>query len=222
MSFFHYTITTKIPLKRGDFMIIGCHISTKGSLIKMLNSIIDLDLNAFQYFTRNPRGGSVRIYLENEITEYKQILGNSAIKSVAAHLPYTVNLASSTARTRNFGKLVLKEDLKRANDINSNYLVMHPGSYVKNNLEQGINYIVEGLKPVLEDYDGETIICLETMAGKGTEIGRSLDEISEILEKLDWHEKLGVCLDSCHLFAAGYDFNDESEVGRLITDIEKK
>lgn len=203
-------------------MLIGCHISTKGNLVKMIKSAIDLEINTYQYFTRNPRGGSARKYTEDEIKEYKSILDRSSIKSIVAHLPYTVNLASSTVRTRNFGKQVLFEDLRRSNLIKANYLVIHPGSHVKNTLNEGINFIVDGLKFALDNYNGNTTICLETMSGKGTEIGSNLDEIKTILDKIGWHKKIGVCLDSCHLFAAGYDFRNETEVKRLIDELDKK
>ena len=203
-------------------MIIGSHISTKGNLVKMIQSVIDLDMNTFQYFTRNPRGGSARKLYDEEIAEYKRILNHSNIKAVVAHLPYTVNLASSTKRTRNFGKKTLYEDIRRANIVQSDCLVMHPGSHVKNSLDDGIKYIVEGISFALDTYKGDTKLCLETMSGKGTEIGRSLDEIRLILEGLDWPEEVGICLDSCHLFASGYDFRNKMEVTRLINDLESK
>lgn len=203
-------------------MQIGCHISNKGNLVKMIQSAIDLEINTYQYFTRNPRGGSARMYTESEISEYITILNKSPIKSVVAHLPYTVNLSSSTIRVRNFGKQVLFEDLRRSNLINANYLVIHPGSHVKNTLDEGIDFIVDGLRFALEDYHGDTKICLETMSGKGTEIGSNLDEIKMILEKIDWHRNIGVCLDSCHLFASGYDFRNKIEVKRLIDELDEK
>ncbi|MFP4457705.1 MAG: deoxyribonuclease IV [Clostridia bacterium] len=203
-------------------MLIGCHISTKGSLVKMIKSAIKLEINTFQYFTRSPRGGSSRKYLNDEISEYKEILKESDIKSVVAHLPYTVNLASSTKRTRNFGNQILYEDLRRSDLINTNFLVMHPGSHVKNTVEDGIDFIADGLNYALSNYKGDTKICLETMSGKGTEIGRSLDEIVTILDKTNWHEKIGICLDSCHLFATGYDFRDKQEVRRLVKEIDQK
>lgn len=211
-----------MTLKELDTMLIGCHISTKGNLVKMIKSAIKLEINTFQYFTRNPRGGSARKYLESEINEYKSTLSKSSIKSVVAHLPYTVNLASSTKRTRNFGKQILFEDLRRSDLIDSNYLVMHPGSHVKNTVDEGIDFIAEGLEFALDSYTGDTIICLETMSGKGTEIGRSLDEIEKILNKVNWHKKIGVCLDSCHLFAAGYDFTNKLEVNRLMKELDQK
>ncbi len=203
-------------------MKIGSHLSTKGSLVKMIESAIDLEISTFQYFTRNPRGGSAREYMPEEIEEFIRLKDKHKINPVVAHLPYTVNLASSTPRTRAFGKQVLYEDLRRSDHIKAEYLVMHPGSHVKNSLEDAIDFIAEGLEFALEGYQGNTIICLETMSGKGTEIGRSLDEIQSILEKLNWNDKLGVCLDSCHLFAAGYDFRDASEVDRLISELKSK
>jgi deoxyribonuclease-4 len=202
-------------------MKIGCHLSTKGSLVKMIETAIELNTPTFQYFTRNPRGGSAREYEESEISDFIKIKEEHNIGPIVAHLPYTVNLSSDKARTRNFGKAILHEDLRRANKIGVEYLVMHPGSHVKNTLDDAINYIAEGLEYALVDYSGNTIICLETMSGKGTEVGRSIGEIKSIMEKLNWHDKLGVCLDSCHLFAAGYDFRVKSEVNRLIHDLEK-
>jgi deoxyribonuclease-4 len=99
---------------------------------------------------------------------------------------------------------------------------MHPGSHVKNTLEDGIDFIVDGIQYALDSYDGETKICLETMSGKGTEIGRSLDEIKMILEKLEWRKEIGICLDSCHLFASGYDFRNKNEVDRLVDELNDK
>lgn len=137
-----------------------------------------------------------------------------------AHLPYTVNAASPTEKTWEFACKIIKEDLVRMDMLGVEYLVMHPGSYAKSSLTEGLLKIINALQKVFDEYQGKTILCLETMAGKGTEIGRNFQELASIINSLGKPAQLGVCLDSCHLFASGYDFRTSDGLNRLTDDID--
>lgn len=183
---------------------IGCHLSSSKGFLNMGKEIISLGGNTFQFFTRNPRGGAAKAIDEEDVQRFKEFAGENGIDVILAHAPYTLNACSADEETRNFARQTFKDDLKRMEYIPGNMYNFHPGSHVKQGVETGIDYIAEMLNDALEASQTTTVL-LETMAGKGSEIGRSFEELQKIIEKVELDSHLGVCLDTCHVYDAGYD-----------------
>lgn len=183
---------------------IGCHLSSSKGFLNMGKEIISLGGNTFQFFTRNPRGGAAKAIDEEDVQRFKEFAGENGIDVILAHAPYTLNACSADEETRNFARQTFKDDLKRMEYIPGNMYNFHPGSHVKQGVETGIDYIAEMLNDSLEASQTTTVL-LETMAGKGSEIGRSFEELKKIVEKVELDSHLGVCLDTCHVYDAGYD-----------------
>lgn len=183
---------------------IGCHLSSSKGFLNMGKEIISLGGNTFQFFTRNPRGGAAKAIDEEDVQRFKEFAGENGIDVILAHAPYTLNACSADEETRNFARQTFKDDLKRMEYIPGNMYNFHPGSHVKQGVETGIDYIAEMLNDALEASQTTTVL-LETMAGKGSEIGRSFEELQKIVEKVELDSHLGVCLDTCHVYDAGYD-----------------
>lgn len=183
---------------------IGCHLSTTKGFENMGKETLKIGGNTFQFFTRNPRGGKAKDIDEKDIKALLNLINENGFAKVLAHAPYTLNACSADENTRNFAKEMMKDDLKRMEYLPGNLYNFHPGSHVKQGVEVGINYIVEMLNEVIEP-EQTTKVLLETMAGKGTEIGRSFEEIAQIISGVELKDHLGVCLDTCHVYDAGYD-----------------
>jgi len=183
---------------------IGCHLSTEKGFLNMGKEIISLGGNTFQFFSRNPRGGSAKSIDENDINSFKQFAKENGIDVIMAHAPYTFNACSAEVHTRNFVKETFADDLVRMEYLPGNFYNFHPGSHVKQGVDIGIAYITEMLNEVIKQ-EQTTTILLETMAGKGSEIGRTFEEIRRIIDGVELNEHLGVCLDTCHVYDAGYD-----------------
>ncbi len=183
---------------------IGCHLSASAGYVHMLNEAISIGANTFQFFTRNPRGGKAKAIDEKDVEEFNKLAKESYFAQILAHAPYTLNACSETERTREFALEVFADDLKRLEYTPNNLYNFHPGSHVGQGPEKGIELIAETLNEVLFE-DMTTTVLLETMAGKGSEVGRSFEEIRAIIDKVELNDKLGVCLDTCHVFDGGYD-----------------
>lgn len=183
---------------------IGCHLSASKGYAHMAKEILSIGGNTFQYFTRNPRGGTAKDIDEDDIKEYKKVAQENGIDVILAHAPYTINVCSADEKIRRFGIETMKDDLKRLELVGNSMYNFHPGSHVGQGNEAGIALIVYALNEILSK-DQSTTVLLETMAGKGSEVGRSFEEIAEIISKAELSEKLGVCLDTCHVYDAGYD-----------------
>ena len=183
---------------------IGCHLSTTKGFENMGKEILEAGGNTFQFFTRNPRGGKAKDIDEKDIERLLEIAKKNNFAKLLAHAPYTLNPCSADEKTRNFAKEMMEDDLRRMEYLPNNLYNFHPGSHVKQGVEVGINYIVELLNSVIKP-EQTTKILLETMAGKGTEIGRTFEEIAEIIDKVQLKDHIGVCLDTCHVYDAGYD-----------------
>lgn len=191
---------------------IGCHLSTTKGFENMGKEALMIGANTFQFFTRNPRGGKAKDIDEKDVKALLDLMNNNGFVKILAHAPYTLNACSADEKTRNFAKEMMKDDLRRMEYFPGNLYNFHPGSHVKQGVEAGINYIVEMLNEVIEP-EQTTKVLLETMAGKGTEVGRSFEEIAEIISKVKLNDHLGVCLDTCHVYDAGYDIvNNLDEV----------
>lgn len=183
---------------------IGCHLSTSKGFLNMGKEIISLGGNTFQFFTRNPRGGAAKSLDLDDIEAFKTFAKENGIEVILAHAPYTLNACSADESTRNFAKETFADDLRRMEYIPGNLYNFHPGSHVKQGVDTGIDYIVDMLNEVIKP-DQTTTVLLETMAGKGSEIGRSFTEIRRIIDGVSLNSHLGVCLDTCHVYDAGYD-----------------
>lgn len=183
---------------------IGCHLSSANGYLAMGKDAERIGANVFQFFTRNPRGGSVKALDQEDIEAYISFAQQHGLGTLLAHAPYTMNACSGDEGLREFARRMMEEDLERLEllpDVQYNF---HPGSHVKQGTEAGINMISKILKQVLQN-GGKTPILLETMAGKGSEVGRSFEEINQIIQQVDGHERMGVCLDTCHVYDGGYD-----------------
>ncbi|SFU68635.1 Endonuclease IV [Clostridium sp. DSM 8431] len=183
---------------------IGCHLSITKGFENMGKEALEIGANTFQFFTRNPRGGKAKEIDKKDVDALLKLMNDNNFSKVLAHAPYTLNACSADEKTRDFAKEMMKDDLIRMEYIPGNLYNFHPGSHVKQGVEVGINYIVEMLNEVIKP-NQTTKILLETMSGKGTEVGRTFDEIAEIIDKVKLKEHLGVCLDTCHVYDAGYD-----------------
>lgn len=183
---------------------IGCHLSTTKGFKNMGREAVEIGGNTFQFFTRNPRGGKAKDIDEKDVEGLLEILKENNFSKILAHAPYTLNACSADDRTREFAVETMADDLARMEYLPNNLYNFHPGSHVKQGVDVGINYIVDMLNTVLKP-EQTTKVLLETMAGKGSEIGRKFEEIAEIISRVELKEHMGVCLDTCHVYDAGYD-----------------
>jgi deoxyribonuclease-4 len=180
-----------------------------------------LEASCAQVFTRNPRGGKRREIEDAEIEQANDLRRQNGFNTLICHVPYTVNPASPRVEALNFAKQVLRDDLRHADRFGGDFVVFHPGSHVNSGLEAGIGRIVETIKAALDDYDGHAILCLEHMAGGGSVIGSDPAELAAILEALNWDERLGICIDTCHLFAAGFDVRTKEAIDATLEQFDK-
>lgn len=183
---------------------IGCHLSASKGYENMADVSFEIGANTFQFFTRNPRGGNAKEIDEEDIKKFIEKSKKYGIEVILAHAPYTLNCASADESIRKFAKNTMKDDIRRMEYTPNNLYNFHPGSHVGQGIEVGIEYIIQALNEVLTK-DQTTTVLLETMAGKGSEIGSKFEELKEIIDGVELNEKLGVCLDTCHVSDAGYD-----------------
>lgn len=185
-------------------LCLGCHLASSKGYKAMVKQAIDINANTFAFFTRNPRGGSAKALDMNDIEEFLLIYNENNFGKLVAHAPYTMNACSSDENIRKFAREAMADDIMRLEATPNNYYNFHPGSHVKQGVDIGIELIAEQLNSVLTESQ-TTIVLLETMAGKGSEIGRSFDELKDIINRTQLSDKLGVCLDTCHVWDGGYD-----------------
>ena len=185
-------------------LYIGCHLSSSEGYEAMINQALSIDANTFAFFTRNPRGGNAKRISPADVNKFLEIYKQKNFGKLVAHAPYTMNACSADQKIRDFAVFAMKDDIKRMEYTPNNYYNFHPGSHVKQGAEVGIKLISEQLNTVLTP-EQTTTVLLETMAGKGSEVGRNFEEIQEIIKRTELKEKLGVCLDTCHVWDGGYD-----------------
>lgn len=185
-------------------LTIGTHMSIAGGLVKMAENVVKIQANTMQIFSRNPRGSGYRTYDEAEIIRFWQIREEHKLGPVLAHAPYTLNLASAKEGVYEFACKVIREDIARMDSLGIENIVFHPGSHTGIGADEGIQNIIAGLNQAITGKEKITVL-LETMSGKGTEIGASFEELRAIREGMTHPEKVGICLDTCHVFSAGYD-----------------
>ena len=185
-------------------LYLGCHLSSSGGFAAMGRTALTIGANTFQFFTRNPRGGAAKDIDPQDAQALVLMQGSGEIGKIVAHAPYTLNPCAKEEKTLEFARNTMQDDLRRMEFVPGNFYNFHPGSHVGQGTEEGIRKIAETLD--LAMFEGQTtIVLLETMAGKGTEVGGRFEELRAIIDRTAMQEKLGVCLDTCHVSDAGYD-----------------
>ena len=183
---------------------IGCHLSSAKGYLHMAKDAVSIDANTFQFFTRNPRGGRAKEIDPSDVSAYTAFAADHGITRILAHAPYTLNPASDKQQTRDFALMVLAEDLGRMEETPHQLYNMHPGSATGQTHEEAIAKIADALNQSLLPHQTTTLL-LETMAGKGSEVGGTFEELAAIIAQMDLDDHVGVCLDTCHVWDAGYD-----------------
>jgi deoxyribonuclease-4 len=190
---------------QGRIMLnIGCHLSSSKGFLAMGRTAIEIGASTFQFFTRNPRGGKARSIDPADVAAFRALAGEHALGPLLAHAPYTLNPCSADAKVRAFALETMRDDLSRMEHLPGNMYNFHPGSHVGQGVDEGIRLIAAQLDAVLTSQTA-TLVLLETMSGKGSEVGSSFGELREITDRVRLPEKIGVCLDTCHVHDAGYD-----------------
>ena len=185
-------------------LTIGCHLSSSKGYEAMGKDAVKIHANTLQFFTRNPRGGKAKAIEQKDVDRFLALSQEEGINRILAHAPYTLNAASADPGIREFAKNTMADDLVRMEYTPGNCYNFHPGSHVGQGVETGITYICEMLNAILEPKQ-QTTVLLETMAGKGSEIGAKFEELREILDRVELKDHMGVCLDTCHIWDGGYD-----------------
>lgn len=183
---------------------IGCHLSASGGYLEMGKTAASIHAGTFAFFTRNPRGGAAKAIDETDVREFLTFCREHDIRDLVAHAPYTLNPCSASPQTREFAEMTMRDDLRRMEYTPGNYYNFHPGSHTGQGTDVGIAQISDLLNKILSP-EQTTVVLLETMAGKGSEVGGRFEELREILDRVSLSEKLGVCLDTCHVYDGGYD-----------------
>ena len=183
---------------------IGCHLSASDGFLAMGRTALSIGANTFQFFTRNPRGSKAKAIDPADVAAFLALAAENGFGTLVAHAPYTINPCSKDEHTREFARMTLADDLKRMEHLPGNVYNFHPGSHTGQGMETGIAQIAETLNAILTP-GLRTTVLLETMSGKGSEVGSRFEELREIIDRVALSDKLGVCLDTCHVSDAGYD-----------------
>ena len=186
-------------------LTIGCHLSVSKGYLHMGKEAVSIGANTFQFFSRNPRGGNAKEIDMNDLQSFAEFARENGIYTVLAHAPYTLNPCSNDKGLRKFAADTMLEDLQRTEGLPGCMYNFHPGSHVGQGVETGVTYISDMLNRTFESYTGKTQVLLETMAGKGSEIGRNFEELAMIIDRVEQKNRIGVCLDTCHVWDGGYD-----------------
>ena len=189
---------------------IGCHLSASDGFLAMGKTALSIGANTFQFFTRNPRGSKAKAIDPADVAAFLALAAENGFGTLVAHAPYTINPCSKDERTREFARMTLADDLRRMEHIPGNVYNFHPGSHTGQGIETGIWQIAETLNAILTP-DIRTTVLLETMSGKGSEVGSRFEELREIIDRVELSDKLGVWLDTCHVSDAGYDIADDPD-----------
>jgi len=187
---------------------IGCHLSASDGFLAMGRTALSIGANTFQFFTRNPRGSKAKAIDPADVAAFLALAAENGFGTLVAHAPYTINPCSKDEHTREFARMTLADDLKRMEHLPGNVYNFHPGSHTGQGMETGIAQIAETLNAILTP-GLRTTVLLETMSGKGSEVGSRFEELREIIDRVALSDKLGVCLDTCHVSDAGYDIADD-------------
>lgn len=197
---------------------IGCHLSASKGFLNMGKTAIELGGNTFQFFTRNPRGGSAKDIDPEDAKALISLMQENDFAKILAHAPYTLNACAKVPSIREFAYNTMLDDLKRMEYVPNNMYNFHPGSHVGQGVETGIELISDLLNSILLESQTTTVL-LETMAGKGSEVGSRFEELREIIDRVEFKDKMGVCLDTCHVNDAGYDI--VNDLDGVLTEFDK-
>ncbi len=197
---------------------IGCHLSSSKGFLAMGREALTLGADTFQFFTRNPRGSRAKDLDTADIQALQSLLAEHRFAPLVAHAPYTLNLCGKDPDNRTFARETMADDLRRLEHLPGQLYNFHPGSHVGQGTEAGISLIAQGLNAILRP-DQSTTVLLETMAGKGTEVGGRFEELREILDRVELGEKMGVCLDTCHVSDGGYDL--AGDLDGVLTEFDR-
>ena len=185
-------------------LTVGCHLSASKGYLDMGRQAQKIGANTFQFFTRNPRGGSAKDINPQDVSDFLTFANEYHIGNLLAHAPYTLNACSADAKTREFAEMVMADDLRRLEYTPNSLYNFHPGSHVGQGTEKGIQMIADLLNDIMTPTQTTTVL-LETMSGKGSEVGSRFEELAEIISRTKLSDKIGVCMDTCHVYDAGYD-----------------
>lgn len=199
-------------------LTVGCHLSSSKGYLSMGKDAVKINANTFQFFTRNPRGGNAKAIVPSDVEAYLAFAAEHNITRILAHAPYTLNACSADEHLREFARATMADDLARMEYTPGNCYNFHPGSHVKQGVEIGITYISDMLNAILKP-EQTTTVLLETMAGKGSEIGRSFEELREILDRVTLSDHMGICLDTCHVWDGGYDI--VNHLDEVLTEFDR-
>ena len=205
---------------KGDIMIrIGCHLSPSKGLVNMGKDAVSIGATTFQFFLRNPRGSKAKELDQKDAAALMDLLREKDMLPIVAHAPYTLNPCAADPRVQEFAAMVMGDDLMRMRSFPGNLYNFHPGSHVGQGAKAGVEKTAALLNALLQP-DMPTTVLIETMAGQGSEIGGTFQEVSDILQRIELQEKVGVCLDTCHVFAAGYDI--VHELDGVLEDFDRR
>ena len=199
-------------------LTIGCHLSASEGFLAMGKTALSIGANTFQFFTRNPRGSKAKAIDPDDAAAFLALAQANGFGRLVAHAPYTINPCSKTERTREFARMTLADDLKRMEYLPGNYYNFHPGSHTEQGMEVGISQIAETLNAILKP-EQHTTVLLETMSGKGSEVGDRFEELREILDRVALNTQMGVCMDTCHISDAGYDI--AGDIDGVLTEFDR-
>ena len=197
---------------------IGSHLSSSAGFLAMGETALSMAADTFQFFTRNPRGSRAKELDVSDAAALASLLQEKGFAPVVAHAPYTINPCSKDAHTREFAHMTMEDDLHRLEYLPGNYYNFHPGSHTGQGTETGIALIAQTLNAILTP-EQHTVVLLETMAGKGTEVGGRFEELREILDRVSLSDRMGVCLDTCHVSDAGYDIAADPD--KVLTEFDR-
>ncbi len=189
---------------------IGVHFTIAKGFTYAVKTVYELGGTTFQFFSRNPRGSKAKVYLEKDIEQFQRLRKEYGVGPIMAHAPYTINLASPNESLRNFSREVVNDDIIRMDALGIEYYNLHPGNYLGEDKSEGIKQIIEGLNEAITKDQGITVL-LETMSGKGSEIGSRFEELRQIIDGIAFNSKVGICMDLCHMFSSGYDIVNHLE-----------
>lgn len=199
-------------------LTIGCHLSASEGFLAMGKTALSIGANTFQFFTRNPRGSKAKAIDPDDAAAFLALAQANGFGRLVAHAPYTINPCSKTERTREFARMTLADDLKRMEYLPGNYYNFHPGSHTEQGMEVGVSQIAETLNAILKP-EQHTTVLLETMSGKGSEVGGRFEELREILDRVALNTRMGVCMDTCHISDAGYDI--AGDIDGVLTEFDR-
>ena len=199
-------------------LTIGCHLSASEGFLAMGKTALSIGANTFQFFTRNPRGSKAKAIDPDDAAAFLALAQANGFGRLVAHAPYTINPCSKTERTREFARMTLADDLKRMEYLPGNYYNFHPGSHTEQGMEVGVSQIAETLNAILKP-EQHTTVLLETMSGKGSEVGGRFEVLREILDRVALNTQMGVCMDTCHISDAGYDI--AGDIDGVLTEFDR-